>query len=162
MIHLVSGNLLEAQTEALVNTVNCVGVMGKGIALRFKQAFPDNFKDYVNACEKGKVRIGKMFVHSTHRMFPPQYIINFPTKRHWKAKSRIEDIEQGLEDLVKVIKEMGIESIAVPALGSGLGGLNWEEVKSRIKVAFKGVQDVDVLLYDPTGAHSSEKIRSGT
>ena len=149
MIHLVSGNLLEAQTEALVNTVNCVGVMGKGIALQFKQAFPDNFKDYVKACEKGKVRIGKMFVHHTGRMFPPKYIINYPTKQHWKAKSRIEDIELGLEDLVRVIKELWIKSIAVPALGSGLGGLNWEVVKSLIIVAFEDVQDVEALLYDP-------------
>lgn len=136
MISHVSGNLLEAPTEALVNTVNCVGVMGKGIALQFKQAFPDNFRDYAQACRKGEVRIGSMFVHRTNTMFHPNYIINFPTKQHWKSKSRIEDIELGLKDLVRVIKELGIQSIAIPPLGSGLGGLNWKEVKNRIIDAF--------------------------
>lgn len=162
MIHLVSGNLLEAQTEALVNTVNCVGIMGKGIALQFKQAFPDNFKDYARACDKGKVRIGKMFVHSTDRMFHPKYIINFPTKRHWKAKSRLEDIELGLKDLVRVVRDLNIKSIAVPPLGSGLGGLNWEEVKCRIIDAFDDVPDVEVLLCEPKGAPKSDKIPIAT
>lgn len=162
MIRLVSGNLLEAQTEAFVNTVNCVGVMGKGIALQFKQAFPDNFKDYSQACDKGKVRIGKMFVYRTDRMFHPKYIINFPTKRHWKGKSRLEDIELGLKDLVRVIKDLNIKSIAVPPLGSGLGGLNWEEVKSRILDAFNEVSGVEVLLYEPKGAPESDKIPIAT
>lgn len=162
MIHLVSGNLLEAQTEALVNTVNCVGVMGKGIALQFKQAFPNNFKEYAKACEKSEVRIGKMFVHRTGRMFHPRYIINFPTKRHWKAKSRIEDVELGLKDLVRVIKELDIKSIAVPPLGSGLGGLNWEDVKSRIMDAFDDVPDIDVMLYGPKGAPKSDQIPIAT
>jgi len=162
MINLVSGNLLEAQTEALVNTVNCVGVMGKGIALQFKQAFPDNFEDYSQACNKGKVRIGKMFVYRTDRMFHPKYIINFPTKRHWKAKSRLEDIELGLKDLVKVIKDLNIKSIAVPPLGSGLGGLNWEEVKSRILNVLDDFPDVEVLLYEPKGAPKSDKIPIAT
>jgi O-acetyl-ADP-ribose deacetylase (regulator of RNase III) len=162
MIHLVSGNLLEAETEALVNTVNCVGVMGKGIALQFKQAFPDNFKDYARACDKGKVRMGRMFVYRTDRMFHPKYIINFPTKRHWKAKSSLEDIESGLKDLMRVVKDLGIKSIAVPPLGSGLGGLNWEEVKRRIIDSFDGVLDVDVLLYEPKGAPKSDKIPIAT
>jgi len=162
MINLVSGNLLEAKTEALVNTVNCVGVMGKGIALQFKQAFPANFKDYAKACEKGEVRIGGMFVHSTDRMFHPKYIINFPTKRHWKAKSRLEDIELGLKDLVRVVKDLNIKSISVPPLGSGLGGLNWDEVKSRIIDALDDVPDVEVLLYEPKGAPKSDKITIAT
>ncbi|MBW1802209.1 MAG: macro domain-containing protein [Deltaproteobacteria bacterium] len=162
MIRYVSGNLLEAKTEALVNTVNCVGVMGKGIALQFKQAFPDNFKDYARACSKGHVRTGKMFVHSTNRMFPPKYIINFPTKRHWKAKSRVEDIESGLKDLKKVIEDLNIQSIAIPPLGSGLGGLNWQEVKSRIIDALAAVPDVEVLLYEPKGAPKSDKIPIAT
>ena len=162
MIHLVSGNLLEAETEALVNTVNCVGVMGKGIALQFKQAFPDNFKDYAQACDKGKVRMGRMFVYRTDRMFHPKYIINFPTKRHWKAKSRLEDIELGLKDLMRVIKDLGIKSIAVPPLGSGLGGLNWEEVKRKIIDSFDGVLDVEVLLYEPKGAPKSDEIPIAT
>ena len=162
MIRLVSGNLLEAQTEALVNTVNCMGIMGKGIALQFKQAFPDNFNDYSHACSKGKVRIGKMFVHRTNSMFHPKYIINFPTKRHWKAKSRLEDIELGLKDLVRIIKDLNIKSIAVPPLGSGLGGLNWEEVKSRILDALDNVPDVRILLYEPKGAPKSDKIPIAT
>jgi len=162
MIHLVSGNLLEAQTEALVNTVNCMGIMGKGIALQFKQAFPDNFNDYSQACSKGKVRIGKMFVYRTDSMFHPKYIINFPTKRHWKAKSRLEDIELGLKDLVRIIKDLNIKSIAVPPLGSGLGGLNWGEVKSRILDALDNVPDVRVLLYEPKGAPKSDKIPIAT
>ena len=156
MIIVVSGNLLEAKADALVNTVNCVGVMGKGIALQFKQAFPENFKDYARACDIGEVRAGKMFVHRTERMFHPKYIINFPTKRHWKAKSKLEDIELGLKDLVRVITELNIRSIAVPPLGSGLGGLNWEEVKRRIIDAFDEIPDVEVLLYEPKGAFQSE------
>ena len=162
MIRLVSGNLLKAQTEALVNTVNCVGVMGKGIALQFKQAFPDNFKDYSQACDKGTVRIGKMFVYKTDRMFHPKYIINFPTKRHWKVKSRLKDIELGLKDLVKVIKDLNIQSIAVPPLGSGLGGLNWEEVKSLIIDALDNLPGVEVLLYEPKGAPKSDKMPIAT
>jgi O-acetyl-ADP-ribose deacetylase (regulator of RNase III) len=162
MIHLVSGNLLEAHAEALVNTVNCVGVMGKGIALQFKQAFPENFKDYASACQKGKVRIGKMFVHTTDRMFHPKYIINFPTKRHWKAESRLDDIELGLKDLVRVIKDLDIASIAVPPLGSGLGGLNWDEVKRRIIDVLNDIPDVEVLLYEPKGAPKSDKIPIAT
>jgi O-acetyl-ADP-ribose deacetylase (regulator of RNase III) len=156
MINVVSGNILEAKADALVNTVNCIGVMGKGIALQFKQAFPENFKDYARACDKGKVRTGKMFVHRTERMFNPKYIINFPTKRHWKAKSKLEDIELGLEDLVRVVMDLGIGSIAVPPLGSGLGGLNWEEVKRRIIDAFDEIPDVEVLLYEPKGAFQSK------
>lgn len=162
MIHLVSGNLLEAQTEALVNTVNCVGVMGKGIALQFKQAFPNNFKEYARACEKGEVRIGKMFVHSTGSMFLPKYIVNFPTKRHWKAKSRIEDVESGLKDLVRIVKDLGIKSIAIPPLGSGLGGLNWAEVRSRIMDALDDVPDIEVMLYEPKGAPKSDQIPIAT
>jgi O-acetyl-ADP-ribose deacetylase (regulator of RNase III) len=162
MIHLVFGNLLEANTEALVNAVNCVGVMGKGIALQFKQAFPENFKDYARACDKGKVRIGKMFVHTTDRMFHPKYIINFPTKRHWKGKSLLDDIELGLNDLVKVIKDLDIKSIAVPPLGSGLGGLDWEEVKRRIIGVFDDIPDVEVLLYEPKGAPESDKMPIAT
>ena len=162
MIQLSSGNLFEAQTEALVNTVNCVGVMGKGIALQFKQAFPENFKDYAQACNKGKVRIGKMFVYRTDSMFHPKYIINFPTKRHWKVTSRLEDIELGLKDLVKILKDLNIKSIAVPPLGSGLGGLNWEEVKGQIIDAFDDIPGVEIILYEPKGAPKSDKIPIAT
>ncbi|MBZ0258634.1 macro domain-containing protein, partial [bacterium] len=128
MIEFATGNLLKADAEALVNTVNCVGFMGKGIALQFKQAFPENFKSYERACKKGEVKIGEIFVHDQHSMINPKYIFNFPTKNHWKGKSKIEDIKSGLDSLVKNIKRFGIKSIAIPPLGCGLGGLEWNEV----------------------------------
>lgn len=158
MIKLSKGNLLEANVEALVNTVNCVGVMGKGIALQFKQGFPENFKVYEKACKSQEVQVGHMFVYETHSLLNPRYIINFPTKRHWKGKSRIVDVEDGLLDLIKKIKELNIRTIAIPPLGSGLGGLYWPDVKSRIMDAFKGLEDVEVLLYEPAGAPAPDKM----
>ncbi|MDC3416677.1 macro domain-containing protein [Aquibacillus salsiterrae] len=101
-----NGNLLEARVEALVNTVNCVGIMGKGIALQFKQAYPDNFKEYLKVCRLQEIQAGKVFTVSTESMLNPKYIINFPTKRHWRQKSRMEDIELGLGDLVREIKHL--------------------------------------------------------
>jgi len=152
MIAITRGNVIEADAEALVNTVNCVGYMGKGIALQFKKAFPDNFKAYERACHAGKVRLGEMFVFQTGSMINPKYIINFPTKRDWRAKSRIEDIESGLRALVKEIHRFGIESIAVPPLGCGLGGLDWREVRPMIERAFANLPGVRVTLFEPVGA----------
>lgn len=152
MIEHTQGNLLSADAEALVNTVNCVGYMGKGIALQFKQAFPENFKAYQQACRAEEVRPGRMFVFETGDLVNPRYIINFPTKRHWRGKSRMADIESGLEDLASVVQRLGIRSIAIPPLGSGLGGLDWKQVKSRIETAFAKLPDVHVLLYEPKGA----------
>ncbi len=103
MIQFKVGNILSEDAEALVNTVNCVGVMGRGIALQFKNAFPDNFKQYERACNHDLVQPGRMFVHETHQISNPKFIINFPTKRHWRGKSRIEDIESGLVALVREI-----------------------------------------------------------
>lgn len=162
MIKSVTGNLLKAEAEALVNTVNCVGVMGKGIALQFKQAFPENFKEYEKECKNGKMRIGKNFVFNTGKLFPPKYIINFPTKRHWKGKSKLDDIKKGLNDLVKVVRDLKIKSIAIPPLGSGLGGLNWADVRSLIVDSFANMYDVEVLLYEPKGAPASDKITIAT
>ena len=162
MIKVAEGNLLEAKADALVNTVNCVGVMGKGIALQFKQAFPDNCQEYEKACKKGRVRIGRMFVHNQNDIFYPKYIINFPTKRHWKTKSRLEDIESGLKDLVKQAKKLDIKSIAVPPLGSGLGGLDWRDVKPLIVKAFDELPDTEVLLYEPKGAPKADEIPIST
>ena len=122
--------MIEADVEALVNTVNCVGFMGKGIALQFKRAFPDNFTAYERACKADDVEPGKMCVYETRRLVNPKYIINFPTKRHWRGKSRIEDIESGLRALVSEVKRLGIQSIAVPPLGCGNGGLEWSTVKT--------------------------------
>src|SRR5258708_5626595 len=121
MIEFRQGNLLEAEAEALVNTVNCVGVMGKGIALQFKQAYPENFRRYERACRAGEVRLGEMFVFPTGLLSNPKFIVNFPTKQHWKGKSDIDDIRSGLIDLVNVVRANNIGSIAVPPVGCGNG-----------------------------------------
>lgn len=152
MIELAAGNLLEADAEALVNTVNCVGHMGKGIALQFKQAFPENFEAYAKAVEHDEVVPGRMFIFNTGLMVNPRYIINFPTKRHWRGRSRIEDIEAGLKALVGEIRRLGIRSIAVPPLGCGNGGLEWSVVRPMIETALAAVPEVRVLLFAPHGA----------
>jgi O-acetyl-ADP-ribose deacetylase (regulator of RNase III) len=158
MIEYTSGDILNDQSEALVNTVNCVGVMGRGIALQFKNAFPNNFKAYALACKQEQVRPGRMFVFETGQMFIPRYIINFPTKRHWRGKSRMGDIESGLKSLVEVIRQHNIRSVAIPPLGSGLGGLEWPQVKSRIEAAVEALTDVQVIIYEPKGAPKTEKM----
>lgn len=150
MIKNTRGNLLAAPAEALVNTVNTKGIMGKGIALQFRQAFPGMFKDYEKACKDERVALGKMDVHDLGGLAGgPRWIINFPTKGHWKTKSRIQDVESGLDDLVATIRKLGIKSIAVPPLGCGNGGLPWSEVRPLIEEAFGQVPDVEVLLYAP-------------
>jgi len=162
MIEMGKGNLLKANAEALVNTVNCIGIMGKGIALQFKQAYPENFKAYEKACKAGEVQPGKMFIVPTNKMFNPKYIVNFPTKRHWRGKSRIEDIKAGLEALISEVQELGIASIAVPPLGCGNGGLNWSDVKPLTEKAFSKVPTVKVLLYEPKGAPAPEDMQIGS
>lgn len=159
MIEFKTGDILSADAEALVNTVNCVGIMGRGIALQFKNAFPANFKAYEAACEREEVQPGKMFVFETGTMTNPKYIINFPTKRHWRGKSRIEDIESGLKALVDQIRARGIRSIAIPPLGSGLGGLNWADVRARIVEALRGLNDVQVIVFEPNSAPVATKSR---
>ena len=133
MIEYASGNILEADVEALVNTVNCVGIMGRGIALQFKDSFPENFKAYKARVTGRSLQPGRMFVFETGYVTNPKYIINFPTKRHWRGKSRIEDIESGLEALVQEILKRRIGSIAIPPLGSGLGGLDWHQVRPQMR-----------------------------
>jgi O-acetyl-ADP-ribose deacetylase (regulator of RNase III) len=152
MIEEARGNLLETDAEALVNTVNCVGYMGKGIALQFKQAYPENFKAYERACQAGEVQVGRMFVFETGMMMNPRYIINFPTKRHWRGKSRMDDIDAGLGALVEEVKRLGIRSIAIPPLGCGNGGLDWADVRPRIERAIQQVSGVQVFLFAPRGA----------
>lgn len=149
MIKFAQGDLLNSDAEALVNTVNCVGIMGRGIALQFKKMYPDNFRAYATACAVGDLVPGKMFVFETGEMTNPKYIINFPTKRHWKGNSKIEDIELGLKALRGVIKRLGIKSIALPPLGSGLGGLPWQTVRNRIVESLETMQDIDVVVYEP-------------
>ncbi|WP_224363561.1 type II toxin-antitoxin system antitoxin DNA ADP-ribosyl glycohydrolase DarG [Hyalangium versicolor] len=162
MIEGASGNLLDADVDALVNTVNTVGVMGKGIALQFRMAFPENYEAYKQACARSEVQPGHMFVVPTGALTGPRFIINFPTKRHWRAGSRLGDIEAGLEDLVRVIREKNIRSIAVPPLGCGNGGLRWEDVEPRILAALSPLEDVRVLLFAPQGAPpvSAMKVRT--
>ncbi len=149
MITQATGNLLRADTDALVNTVNTVGVMGKGIALQFRRAYPEMFQAYQQACERGEVRVGKMYVWETGALEGPRYIINFPTKRHWRARSRVEHIKVGLEDLVAVIGDLGITSIAIPPLGCGNGGLAWSQVEPLIVSALQPLASLDVRLYPP-------------
>lgn len=149
MIEMKNGNILNADVEALVNTVNCAGIMGRGIALQLKDAFPDNFKEYQKACKNEEVQPGRMLVHALNRLTNPRFIINFPTKRHWKGKSRMEDIEAGLIDLRDTIERLGIKSIAIPPLGSGLGGLNWNEVRPRIEDMASHLPDVHFLIFEP-------------
>jgi O-acetyl-ADP-ribose deacetylase (regulator of RNase III) len=158
MIEYTSGDILKCEADALVNTVNCVGVMGRGIALQFKNVYPANFKAYEAACKREAVQPGRMFVYETGQLTPPRFIVNFPTKRHWRGKSRIEDIDSGLADLVKVIRDKCIRSIAIPPLGSGLGGLDWNEVRPRIERALGNLADVQVLLFEPNGAPTSDKM----
>jgi len=151
MIKSTVGDILKSEAEAIVNTVNCVGIMGRGIALQFKNVFPENFKAYAAACKRGEVNPGTMFVHETGKL-SPRYVINFPTKRHWKGKSRIEDIESGLNDLVRVVDKFEIKSIAIPPLGAGLGGLDWNDVRPRIVKALQNHTGVDITIYEPNGA----------
>ncbi len=148
MIRYIKGNLLESRAEALVNTVNTVGVMGKGIALQFKKAFPQNFKVYEKACKSGALNVGQMLIHEEHLLEGRKFIINFPTKTSWKLPSEYEYIEKGLLALKKAIIEKGIRSIALPPLGAGNGGLNWNKVKILIEKALADL-DVDIEVYEP-------------
>ncbi len=156
MIEQTQGDILKADAEALVNTVNCVGVMGRGIALQFKKKFPDNYNAYKSVCDRKQLYIGKMHVHNRGRLYNPKYIINFPTKRHWKGKSKMEDIEAGLKALVNEVNKNKIHSVAIPPLGCGLGGLKWEDVKRKIIEAFQNIPDVRILLYEPIGSPAVE------
>jgi len=150
MLQIAQGNLLVAPVDALVNTVNTKGIMGKGIALQFRQTFPAMFRDYERACKAGEVQLGKMHVFDLGGLASgPHWIINFPTKGHWRERSRLTDIETGLEDLVTTILRLGIRSIAIPPLGCGNGGLNWADVRPRIEAAFTYLPDVNVLLFEP-------------
>ena len=153
MIKYATGDMLSAETEALVNTVNTVGVMGKGIALQFKDQYPNNFAAYYAACKAKQLEVGSMFVFEEQPMIgDKKTIINFPTKKDWKHKSKIEYIESGLKALAKVIEERHIKSIAMPPLGCGNGGLNWGDVKALIEKYLSGLTDVDIIVYEPNAA----------
>ncbi len=160
MIEFTRGDILKDDAEALVNTVNCVGVMGRGIALQFKKAWPENFRAYEAACHREEVQPGRMFVFETGQLTFPKYIVNFPTKRHWRGASRVEDIQAGLTALVDLIKAKEIRSIAIPPLGSGLGGLDWAEVRPLIEAALAPLRSVKARVYEPKGAPESERMVS--
>jgi O-acetyl-ADP-ribose deacetylase (regulator of RNase III) len=149
-VEFVSGNLLAADVDALVNTVNTKGVMGKGVALQFKRAFPANYEAYRAACAAGEVQLGRMFVFD-NGLDRPRYIINFPTKHHWRSRSRLKDIETGLDDLRDVLAELPVESVAIPPLGCGLGGLDWSDVRPRIEAALADLP-LRLLVFEPQGA----------
>ena len=158
MLRFTTGDILAEDAEALVNTVNCVGVMGRGVALQFKKAFPENFRAYAKACQRGEVRLGSMFVFQTGTLTNPRTIINFPTKRHWRGNSRIEAIDAGLKDLGHVIREHGIRSIALPPLGCGLGGLDWGIVRPRIEEALASFNNLDVVVFEPQRASDAQTV----
>ena len=148
MLHFTSGNLFDAKVAALVNTVNTVGVMGKGLALEFKQRYPYNYRAYRLACDAKAVKVGKMFTVAMPDGMP-KYIINFPTKTHWRKPSQLSYIDEGLRDLAKTVRNNSIESVALPALGCGLGGLRWAEVRSSIERELSELEEVSFYIYEP-------------
>ncbi len=152
---------MEANVDALVNTVNTVGVMGKGIALMFKERFPKNMQAYAKACKKGEVVTGKMFVTETGELMGAKWIVNFPTKQHWRAKSKMAWVEEGLKDLRHFIAENQVKSIAIPPLGAGNGGLDWQNVKPKIDQALGNMQDVDIWVFEPTAKYQNVAKKSG-
>ena len=161
MIEFKVGDILAEDVEALVNIVNCVGVMGRGVALQFKRAFPENFKAYAERCKRNEMLPGEVFVFETANLGSPRYIINFPTKRHWRGKSRVEDIESGLKSLVGEIAERGIRSVALPPLGSGLGGLDWNrEVRPLLERSLAKLSDVHFVVFEPGGPQDRRANRS--
>lgn len=155
MIKFIQGNLLEADVEALVNTVNTVGVMGKGIALMFKERYPANMAAYSEACKNHEVQTGKMFITETNELMGPRWIVNFPTKQHWRAKSQIEWIIDGLIDLRYFIEKNNVQSIAIPPLGAGNGGLSWDDVKQQIEKILDNMPNVEIHVYEPTAKYQN-------
>ena len=161
MIRYTQGNLLAAEVDAVVNTVNEVGVMGKGIALQFRETFPASSKAYMQAGKRGEIQVGRMFVTAGEDLTGPRWIIHFPTKKHWRQPSRLEWVKTGLMDLVRVLREKQIRSVAVPPLGCGNGGLEWGSVKAEIERALGELRDVDVVVYEPTTAHRAARKQEG-
>ncbi|MGL5866135.1 MAG: type II toxin-antitoxin system antitoxin DNA ADP-ribosyl glycohydrolase DarG [Dermatophilaceae bacterium] len=155
------GNLLEADVDVLVNTVNTVGIMGKGIALQFRRAYPQMFADYQRAAKRGEIRLGSMHVWETGQLDGPRFVVNFPTKGHWRSGSRLSDIERGLDDLVRVLGELDVASVAVPPLGCGHGGLAWGDVEPLIRSKLAAL-DLRVELFGPGGAPAARDMVDGS
>ncbi len=149
MIIYKKGNIVNDEAEALVNSVNTVGVMGKGVALAFKKAFPQNYKIYKQACDNNELRTGKLLITQTGQ-FQPKYIINFPTKVHWRNPSKYEYIEEGLKELVRIIRIKNIKSIAIPPLGAGNGKLEWDKVKHLIEKYLSQFKNIKINVYEPS------------
>lgn len=159
MIRFTEGNLLDTPAEAVVNTVNEFGVMGKGVALLFREHFPECSKAYMEAAARKQIRVGTMFVTETAQLLGPRWVIHFPTKKHWRFPSKIEWVRSGLADLRKVVEARGIRSLALPALGCGAGGLDWHEVRLEVERALGELEEVDVTVYVPTAAHQGAQKR---
>ena len=161
MLNFTTGNLLEARAQALVNTVNTVGVMGKGIALMFKERFGDNYRQYAVACKANKVHTGHMFITEPAELDGPRWIVNFPTKQHWRSPSKLEWVVEGLQDLRHFLIENKVTSVAIPPLGAGNGGLNWESVKPEIQRALGDLTDIDITVFEPTKQYQNVAKRTG-
>ncbi len=161
MLNFTTGNLLEARAQALVNTVNTVGVMGKGIALMFKERFTDNYRQYAAACKAGQVHTGHMFVTEPAELDGPRWVVNFPTKQHWRSPSRLEWITEGLQDLRRFLIEKQVQSIAIPPLGAGNGGLDWPLVKAEIERVLGDVPGVEITVFEPTQQYQNVAKRAG-
>lgn len=161
MIRYTSGNLLESEAEALVNTVNEVGVMGKGIALMFREAFPESSRAYAEACERGEVQVGRVLITENLGLTGPRWIIHFPTKKHWRNPSQLPWVREGLQDLARVVAEKKIRSIAVPPLGCGHGGLDWLQVRTEIETSLGKIPGLDVMVYEPVQAYQNAPKRQG-
>ena len=145
MVTFVKGDIFKSPAQVLTNTVNCVGVMGKGVALEFKNRYPQMFNDYKSKCDQGNVKPGQPYLWEDDST----QVLNFPTKRNWRDKSLLQDIEDGLKHLASSYEQMGIQSIAMPALGCGLGGLKWSEVQPLIVKHLGSISDLDVYVYEP-------------
>lgn len=161
LLNIKQGNLLDAPAEALVNTVNEVGVMGKGIALMFRDAFPENTRTYEAACKRGEVMVGRMLAVQNRDLSGPRWIINFPTKKHWRHPSKLEWVREGLLDLVRVLAAKRIRSVALPPLGCGNGGLEWNQVRREIEAALAAVPDVEAIVFEPTSVYQNAPKRQG-
>ena len=161
MIHYTTGNLLEAEVDAVVNTVNTVGVMGKGIALMFKERYPENFKIYQKACKAKTFHTGELLITESDELSGARWIVNFPTKQHWRSPTKIEWVEAGLLELTKFIEREGVRSIAIPPLGCGNGGLDWAIVKPLLEKHLSPMKDVDVFIYEPTQKYQNVAKKRG-
>lgn len=160
MIKFTQGNLLDARVEVLVNTVNTVGVMGKGIALMFKERFAENFSLYSAACKAKRVQTGKIFVTEVHELDGPRWIVNFPTKQHWRSPSQMSWIVEGLQDLRRFLIDNEVKSVAIPPLGAGNGGLNWANVRPELEAALQGLS-TEIIVFEPTDQYLNVEKRSG-